>query len=532
MLARFACLLLACSSLASAQNRVWVDPVFGDDSTGTNDPDLPFRTITAAATAVEAMFPASERFVLIKPGEYGVSSGEIFPLEPLAGTRLIGLGGSGQTRLYRHNGALVRFAVESGMAPSIAGLQVGGSSSVGNTSQEFGVHYQGLEQLSVTDCALHGLATGVSSPRVAVTDSDFHSVQRGIQTVWGDEMNPIAIERCSFEEFGFAILVHMEGTFDNECLIRDVTFMDGESVFDVLACYSNGARMNLAVERCSITDVNSPFHGGIWALSSSLRFNIKISDSLLAARDSAIHCSQGTTGDVELLRCTVDGLGMSPYPGNDVDELDLIDCISVGHSVDDAGGANAENCYLQSSPSIGTMGNLTAASPGFRSPATGDYRLLWNSVCVDAAGASAIGTDADGLPRNVDGNLDGGAVSDLGAHELQTLALPAEVPLGGSYSIELLGPPGGTYQLLFSRTGLAQQPLATPFGDYYLPPPTSTRLLTGSYNSGTGTQIPLGVPNLASFVGMEFAFQAMAYDSSLPGGAALSQAALMTVTID
>ena len=72
-----------------------------------------------------------------------------------------------------------------------------------------------------------------------------------------------------------------------------------------------------------------------------------------------------------------------------------------------------------------------AASPTFVSLQAGDLRLLSGSTCIDSGSqfvdfdSLMIGfqfapeTDIDGLPRIVDGNSDGEAIIDMGAHEYQ-----------------------------------------------------------------------------------------------------------------
>jgi hypothetical protein len=70
--------------------------------------------------------------------------------------------------------------------------------------------------------------------------------------------------------------------------------------------------------------------------------------------------------------------------------------------------------YSGLSPGAGDI----SFDPLFRNAADGDYHLLWNSPCVDAGTSDgAPFTDLDGNPRPIDGNMDGLAVTDMGAYE-------------------------------------------------------------------------------------------------------------------
>lgn len=67
----------------------------------------------------------------------------------------------------------------------------------------------------------------------------------------------------------------------------------------------------------------------------------------------------------------------------------------------------------------GINGNISA-DPVFACPASGDYRLLKISPCIDAGtnlGAILPATDFDGNPRIIAGNSNGVAIVDMGAYE-------------------------------------------------------------------------------------------------------------------
>ncbi len=70
-----------------------------------------------------------------------------------------------------------------------------------------------------------------------------------------------------------------------------------------------------------------------------------------------------------------------------------------------------------SHPVLPGLGNIDA-DPAFRSPASGDFRLLYGSPCADTSSGAAAGSrDLDGRPRPVDGDFDDVALCDMGAFE-------------------------------------------------------------------------------------------------------------------
>jgi len=75
-------------------------------------------------------------------------------------------------------------------------------------------------------------------------------------------------------------------------------------------------------------------------------------------------------------------------------------------------------------------GNISD-DPLFRDPASGDYRLLPDSPCIDTAGTSGPPDDLNGNPRPVDIAGIGREVTDtydMGAYEFQLNELPTPTP--------------------------------------------------------------------------------------------------------
>ena len=66
--------------------------------------------------------------------------------------------------------------------------------------------------------------------------------------------------------------------------------------------------------------------------------------------------------------------------------------------------------------------------PLFRDAESGDYRLLPDSLCIDAGtNEGAPETDADGNPRPVDGDCDRTPVTDIGAYEYQPIPITIDI---------------------------------------------------------------------------------------------------------
>ena len=91
---------------------------------------------------------------------------------------------------------------------------------------------------------------------------------------------------------------------------------------------------------------------------------------------------------------------------------------------------------------IDSANTTNVGDAGFADPQLGDYHLLPGSPLIDAGDpATPAGSDMDGKPRIVDGNVDGTARRDMGAFEFQTGLPEAGPPAGGSAAGEPAGDP-------------------------------------------------------------------------------------------
>jgi hypothetical protein len=94
----------------------------------------------------------------------------------------------------------------------------------------------------------------------------------------------------------------------------------------------------------------------------------------------------------------------------------LVNCIVYYN--DCTNNANWEDgtfSFTCADPLPGGEGNITN-EPAFVSISAGDFRLMSNSPCIDT-GANGALVDKDGIPRPLDGNLDGTNTADMGAFE-------------------------------------------------------------------------------------------------------------------
>ncbi|MCX6376351.1 MAG: right-handed parallel beta-helix repeat-containing protein [Armatimonadetes bacterium] len=95
------------------------------------------------------------------------------------------------------------------------------------------------------------------------------------------------------------------------------------------------------------------------------------------------------------------------------------------------GNVNGNYTGFSTDPT-GANGNISL-DPLFRNAVVGDYHLLWSSPCIDAGtNVGAPPTDLDGNPRPIDGNIDGLAVTDIGAYEVAPLRVLVDVLPGDS----------------------------------------------------------------------------------------------------
>lgn len=146
---------------------------------------------------------------------------------------------------------------------------------------------------------------------------------------------------------------------------------------------------------------------------------------------------------------------------------------------------------------------------------------------MDAGSAFlTTGVDIAGNPRVLDGDLDGGMVVDMGAHELGNVALSVmgnAVP-GGTLTVTTTGTAGLQPYLVIGDSVMSAHPggsavgrssastLLPPWGSLLVALPFATQVIAMAPIPGASTiTIPPTLP-----VPMEFVFQTVAFGTPLP----------------
>ena len=120
---------------------------------------------------------------------------------------------------------------------------------------------------------------------------------------------------------------------------------------------------------------------------------------------------------------------------------------------------------------VGIDGNVPY-DPQFRDPGSGDYRLALTSPLIDAGPTLPMPyVDLDGIPRPLDGDLDGVAISDIGLYEDHGEVLKLTFDADGE-TVQWDTHPAGTYNLyrldlalLKSGGGYTQDPGTVPLAE-------------------------------------------------------------------
>jgi len=134
--------------------------------------------------------------------------------------------------------------------------------------------------------------------------------------------------------------------------------------------------------------------------------------------------------------------------------------ILFANVANDVENCTARFCLLEDEIEPGSGENNIFADPMFVDPATGDYRLLRDSPCIDAGDSSVIGSD----DKDILGKariLFGGKANavDMGAYE-HWFASASPRPDSFAIALSWSNHPGKAYSVFFSDDMVAWQPLA------------------------------------------------------------------------
>jgi hypothetical protein len=281
---------------------------------------------------------------------------------------------------------------------------------------------------------------------------------------------------------GVDTVVRFNGTETSTCKLSGFTITNGYGPADADGGGITGGSStatNATITNCIIRDNIAQRHGGgIRSVNGLIDRCIITGNSTINRHAGGITGCHGTISNCLIYgnTATLVGGGMLNCDG------DIVNCTIVGNTAgDDTGGVGycdgtITNCIIwdnsgtvsdqvtdSSTPtyscienwSAGGTGNIST-NPDFADPFSSDYHLLPGSPCIDAGTnsppAGLPATDIEGQIRPVDGDVDGQAVSDIGAYE--SLASNGPVIGVSATQFEFFGVDAPSQTLIIRNMGL------------------------------------------------------------------------------
>ncbi len=204
----------------------------------------------------------------------------------------------------------------------------------------------------------------------------------------------------------------------------------------------------------------------------------------------------GPGSTVNLVNCVValnGGAGLGVYDRASARVANSILSGNAGGDVavdSTAGTVVVKNSVVETGTFAAQNGNIQG-NPGFSDPAGDDFHLQPGSAAIDRADPRAEDApvrDGDGIPRNVDGDVDGSPVPDIGAYEylpaslLASAAVFPQIAIGGAYESSIIA----------INPTAAESPAQVHLAD------SSGGPISASTFSRPGTTITLPLPGLGS----------------------------------
>ena len=516
--------LLACATAVATGGRSfagdwYVDAVNGSNSNPGTSANAAWRTLTWAV----AHAPAGQGDTIhVAAGLYDAALGETFPIQVRSEQRIVGVDRDS--------------VIVDGGTGSIAPVFAFVSHHLGDSYSAL----SGLERMSLrhgyNGVELNAIGGLVSAELIDLAIDEANN--SGIAAISGSTLRSspsiqrVIIRRC------------YTGLFAQCSTPQGLKLTASDSVF------AGNTREGVAVDNSVdlVLDRCRADHNGIGGLRSYTP-HAGFHQSVIA-RDCLFNRNGGyglahdyayppqLFGDVnfDIERCTivdnqdigVQLSGTSPAVG-----ITIRDSILAGNPVDVSVTASNVNLILASNSLIrdgfsSGVNGCFSADPAFRDAAHGDYRLTFDSPCVDAsAGSAGVPKDLAGRPRTLDGDLDLLPRTDLGAYELAPLDGPATVSIGSVLTLEVWGAAGASSRVLWSRQPMLNSPQHTPFGLSYLQLPHLMRTVTTL--GSDPVLVSRLVPYSPQIVGITYGFQARTQSGDAPAGEAFTNPLAITI---
>ncbi len=504
--------IAGCLSLAfpASASDWYVDAVHGSDANGGTSTIDAWRTISHALASIPVIGTES---IHVASGTYDAALGESFPLEIRPQIKLIGVASPTPPVILGTPGVSHLIGLQTELwndedydeETHVQGLQLEGAQLGLYLRTGFGDLNPRVADLTVTRCTVAGvyLVVAFDDQCLGGATGSFERIRFNRNAIGLRVLSlgctDVRFSECEFSnQVGDAVRFNGSDASSSIALRFDRTRFLGSGDRGVHVYASNEGRPAVYLEDCLIA--GSRLEGVFLENTNMARANLS------------------------LLRCTVVNNDTAGIGGamDDFPNLAEITGSIVGANPDDlVTGPQMEYTVafsaVEDGDFAGSNGNI-GGDPGFVDRRDGDWRLRWNSPCIETGDpATPIGIpDLLGTLRAVDGDLDTVEAPDMGAMEFAPLFLLPHGGKNGYLRLELWGEDGGSTTLWAAPTALGS-PQTTPFGQSDL---VSGAFVFGTHSVASGPPAIMQRRLWMSLLGRTYSFQALTDSSAAPLGAA------------